>query len=107
MDARDRDRFRKLEEAFYAALDLEDDARRESYVTDLRAADPETAQHLEELLSSRRHVMEADDSSIAPLPRFGAWQATKILGRGGMGTVYLAERADGAFQMSAAVKVVP
>ncbi len=31
----------------------------------------------------------------------------KLLGRGGMGTVYLAERADGAFQMSAAVKVVP
>ena len=41
------------------------------------------------------------------LPRFGAWQAIRLLGRGGMGTVYLAERADGAFQMKAAVKVAP
>jgi serine/threonine protein kinase len=41
------------------------------------------------------------------MPRFGAWQSVKLLGRGGMGTVYLAERADGAFHMPAAVKVVP
>ena len=40
-----------------------------------------------------------------PMPRFGAWQAIRLLGRGGMGTVYLAERADGAFRMQAAVKV--
>ncbi|MBL8236108.1 MAG: serine/threonine protein kinase [Bryobacterales bacterium] len=39
-----------------------------------------------------------------PLPAFGPFQATKILGRGGMGTVYLATRDDGQFQQTVAVK---
>src|SRR6202020_295346 len=36
-----------------------------------------------------------------------AQHAVRLLGRGGMGTVYLANRADGAFRMQAAIKVVP
>lgn len=42
-----------------------------------------------------------------PLPQFGRWNATRLLGRGGMGNVYLAVRSDGAFEMSVAVKVAP
>jgi len=38
--------------------------------------------------------------------RFGAWQAGRILGKGGMGTVYLAERADDSFHKQAALKVI-
>jgi WD40 repeat protein len=59
------------------------------------------------LLDDHERIRAAAPASAQRLPRFGAWQAVKLLGRGGMGTVYLAERADGAFQMSAAVKVVP
>ncbi|HEV8631878.1 MAG TPA: serine/threonine-protein kinase, partial [Thermoanaerobaculia bacterium] len=38
--------------------------------------------------------------------RFGAWQVVGELGRGGMGTVYLVERADGQFRQQAALKLV-
>ena len=44
-------------------------------------------------------------------PRFegqklGAWEILREIGRGGMGTVYLARRADGSFQMTAAIKIL-
>ena len=52
----------------------------------------------------------------APLPddagtdrvgqRLGAWRVVEPLGRGGMGEVWLAERADGAYAGQAAIKVV-
>lgn len=38
--------------------------------------------------------------------RFGPWQLLQPLGKGGMGTVYLAERADGAFELTVAVKLL-
>ena len=36
----------------------------------------------------------------------GAWRLVEEIGRGGMGTVWLAERADGAFEQKAALKLV-
>jgi tetratricopeptide (TPR) repeat protein/predicted Ser/Thr protein kinase len=38
--------------------------------------------------------------------RVGSWRVVRELGRGGMGTVFLAERDDGAFRLAAALKVV-
>jgi len=38
--------------------------------------------------------------------RLGAWQLQRQIGRGGMGAVYLAERADGAYRQQAAVKLI-
>ena len=38
--------------------------------------------------------------------RFGAYRVTRLLGIGGMGVVYLAERADGKFTQQVALKVV-
>src|SRR5262249_38762361 len=38
--------------------------------------------------------------------RVGAWRILRELGRGGMGRVYLAERADGQFEQRAAIKLL-
>jgi len=38
--------------------------------------------------------------------RLGPWRLLRPLGKGGMGTVYLAERADGAFKLTVAVKLL-
>jgi serine/threonine-protein kinase len=38
--------------------------------------------------------------------RIGPWRAVREIGRGGMGVVYLAERADGQYEQRAAIKVV-
>ncbi|HMV87150.1 MAG TPA: serine/threonine-protein kinase [Blastocatellia bacterium] len=39
--------------------------------------------------------------------RVGAYQVVRELGRGGMGVVYLAERADGEFHKQVAIKLLP
>lgn len=38
--------------------------------------------------------------------RIGAWRIVRQVGRGGMGEVYLAERADGGFEQRAAIKLL-
>lgn len=48
-------------------------------------------------------IIEAEDA----LPdRIGAFRVIKLLGRGGMGSVYLAERDDGQYKRQVAIKVV-
>jgi tetratricopeptide (TPR) repeat protein len=48
-----------------------------------------------------------DDSFDSPIGlRMGAYQIEKLLGRGGMGAVYLAHRADGEFAQKVAVKII-
>lgn len=50
-----------------------------------------------------------DLPATVPLPpdtRVGPFRVLGVLGRGGMGTVYRAERADGAYQQQVALKVV-
>jgi serine/threonine protein kinase len=44
--------------------------------------------------------------SIAPGTRIGAYRVLRLIGRGGMGEVYLAERADGQYQQQVALKLI-
>ncbi|WP_376694710.1 tetratricopeptide repeat protein [Wenzhouxiangella sp. EGI_FJ10305] len=68
------------------------------------------ADHLEamirEVADSAVTELDGDDAELPKGTRLGAWELTQLVGRGGMGHVYRAERADGAFEMEAAVKVI-
>ena len=100
-------RFRAVEEVFCQAIECPPGAERDALVRERCGADEALRTEVTLLLERHQRIQAAAPALARPLPRFGAWQAVRLLGRGGMGTVYLAERADGAFRMSAAVKVVP
>ncbi|MEM7583903.1 MAG: serine/threonine-protein kinase [Acidobacteriota bacterium] len=51
-------------------------------------------------------AVEALDPAPPKPPRFGPYRVIRQLGRGGMGTVFLAERDDGQFRQKVAVKLV-
>jgi serine/threonine-protein kinase len=48
-----------------------------------------------------------DDSARAEGTRCGAYTLVRVLGRGGMGTVFLAQRTDGELDQRVAIKFVP
>ena len=50
--------------------------------------------------------MRRPESPLVGGDRIGAYRILRILGSGGMGDVYLAERADEAFEQTVAVKVI-
>ena len=107
MDPAEQERFRKVEEIFYVAMEQPQGLGRDSLLRNLCGADESLHTRVAVLLANHERIRALAPAPARRLPLFGAWQAVELLGRGGMGTVYLAERADGAFRMSAAVKVVP
>ena len=70
----------------------------------LAAAGPDRALAIERFIVDR--AVEAGD--VGPLigSRLGPWRLVGVLGRGGMGTVYRAERADGHYRQEVAVKIL-
>jgi serine/threonine-protein kinase len=49
---------------------------------------------------------EPGDEAPAVTGALGPWKVVRLLGRGGMGEVYLAERADGTYEQQVAVKLL-
>jgi serine/threonine protein kinase len=49
---------------------------------------------------------DAPGDSLLAGARLGPWRVLRLVGRGGMGEVYEAERADGQFEQRAALKVL-
>ncbi len=50
--------------------------------------------------------MHGDQASLAAGDQLGPWQIVREIGRGGMGAVYLAERADATYEKKVAVKLL-
>jgi len=87
-----------------------DDALRREVTTLLNAKD-QSEEHFETPpLLVAREALEIGDlldrDHVSPGDLIGPWRVERLLGRGGMGAVYLAERADGAFDKSVALKIV-
>lgn len=110
-------------------LDLEPALDRDSELARLCGGDKELRQQVEALLEAGERsdgfldaslerlspeliadfegfLTEEDNSDIAGR-RIGAYRLIEILGRGGMGVVYLAERADEHYQQRVAIKLMP
>ena len=122
-DRLDEGRWRALDALFEQALDLAPENRRafvehvdpalRADLASLLAADLASESLLEtpaaEMVPELFAGPEATDAPDAPPEigrRVGAWTLLREVGRGGMGTVYLAERSDGAFRQQAALKML-
>ena len=122
----DPDRFRQIDALFDAALELPD-SERGAWLDQACGTDTGLRSEVDALLGSMRtaesifgeNVAEfaapflsdmpddaGDDARLKAGDRLGAWRILNEIGHGGMGTVYLAERADGAFDRRVAVKIV-
>jgi serine/threonine-protein kinase len=111
--------WKRLEPALDALLELPD-ADRDAALRALDADDPECGVAARAILARdvsamHRPVMElmghvagpdAVESDVSHDTRIGAYRIRGVLGEGGMGVVYHAERADGEFTMPVALKVV-
>ena len=95
-------------------LDLPPEARRQ-WLEGLRAKDPALAAELQALLDEGAALSREGflAGTLAPVSeaslagnQVGAYTLVSPLGRGGMGTVWLAERSDGRFSGRAAVKLL-
>jgi serine/threonine-protein kinase len=70
----------------------------------LAADEPTHALSIERLVCDAGASGDVEDPFVGM--RLGPWQVVSVAGRGGMGTVYLAERADGQYEQRVALKVV-
>jgi tetratricopeptide (TPR) repeat protein/predicted Ser/Thr protein kinase len=107
----------RIEELFHEVADLPADAR-SRYFSE-HCVDQDTRQEVEALLDFDsgasafllRDVAVAASRSLpqleANVSRCGPYRLLDIVGRGGMGSVYLAERADGEVAQRVAIKLLP
>jgi eukaryotic-like serine/threonine-protein kinase len=93
---------------------------RAAWIAALGERDPGQAQQLSLLISDHDAAEQWFDTLAADLAadsdleieaaaarnlRIGPWRLVRLIGRGGMGAVYLADRVDGQFQQQAALKI--
>ncbi len=80
----------------------------------LLAADADATRRLREplqraaevLLQASEVLWQPSEAEIVAGTRFGPWAVQRMIGHGGMGRVYLAHRADGAYEREVALKLV-
>ncbi len=123
MDAPDSPAERRAR-AFAELCELGETARREGLAR-LAAEDAALAADVERMLAlddasrgpiealrgevaeaARRRLLTEDSVEPAPPERLGVWKLGEKLGSGGMGEVWAAERVEGGFTQSAAIKLV-
>lgn len=101
-------RLDKVEFLFHEVLALPPEVDRDTWLAAECADDSGLLQEVSTLLDARAQMAGGARTTDVPPPSasFGAYRAIQLLGRGGMSAVYLAERADGQFQQTVALKVM-
>src|SRR6476469_2486622 len=116
------DRNQRIDSVFDALLDLPPDEQM-GYLQRAAGDDPELHEQVLRLLHAHRRAEGFLDSPSPPMARallegpapsaighvpdrIGPWRIVRLIGEGGMGAVYLAERADGQFEQQAAIKIL-
>ena len=110
MAAFDRTRWQSLEPFLDHALDLAPEERR-AWLDTLSRESPSVAADIASLLESeaaadQRGFLAATFEPSLEGIELGGWKLERPLGQGGMGTVWLATRADGHSEGTAAVKIL-
>ncbi|MGH9410330.1 MAG: protein kinase domain-containing protein, partial [Vicinamibacterales bacterium] len=117
------DRWKRVKTLVNAVTRVPPEARA-AWLLDACAGDPDLKAEVESLLAAResaddfletpalhapgaaRAVLDVLDGEHLRGRRLGPYGIVRMLGRGGMGVVYLASRADGAFDKTVAIKLV-
>ena len=111
------ERWRRAKEIVADAVEEPSIAARAALVAARCGDDDELLREVQSLLEQTTGMLEraaqnATESVRVRLTNFsegyrlGAWAIVREIGRGGMGAVYLAERADGEFEKEVAIKVL-
>src|SRR5262245_53192897 len=116
----DIERWNKINELFAIWLDLEG-SEQEKFLAEVCKDDPALRQEVQSLIESHlqadgfietpvfqdaaQAIVEEDDLFQIG-QQIGPYKIIKEIGRGGMGVVYLAERADEQFQKRVAIKLI-
>ncbi len=108
----DQDRWKRLSQLFHESLEQAPEAR-EGYLREACADDPSLVEEVLELISSDDEIVddfgaaeEGGAESGLEGTRVGRYRIVREHARGGMGRVFLAQRADGVFDQTVALKVL-
>jgi len=112
-----RERFRQIRNLFEAALDLDGDART-AFLSEASRGDDQLRAEVECLLAAHGEPLVFPGDSLPTVAgligapgrmegrRIDHYEILRELGRGGMGTVYLAVRTDDVYRKHVAIKIV-
>jgi serine/threonine protein kinase len=101
----------RMEWLFHESRQRPPGAERRKWLEEQCRDDAATLREVERLLESHAAIAESPvirppAEAAIPSAQFGAYRAVSLLGRGGMSAVYLAQRADGRFQQTVALKIM-
>jgi non-specific serine/threonine protein kinase/serine/threonine-protein kinase len=109
------ERWQSVKEVLYQALRLPE-AERPAFLDQACASEPDLRQEIESLLAAhdkdhsfltvRPAVEMPNIPDEMPEQNIGPYRVVEEIGRGGMGTVYLAVRDDGVYEQQVAIKLV-